>query len=183
VPFLEGGRQEGLFGTLLSDRVKKMRVYTLGRTTSYDKTLAGPEGCMKVGSRPVGDDEFPEGYGGGWVWFTAEDADAFRQSPDWVKAFPTYDPSTFSVYAIEVADESWVSLVPHPSDGVHRLLVDAHVVNKVNVEEQGRIDRLLDSADAVCAAYDSGVTSPALMAEARVCLKRLADIVRTLPLR
>ena len=45
-------------------------------------------------------------------------------------------------------------------------------------EEPDDIDRLLESTDAVCDAYTSGVRSPALLAEAWVCLRRLADVVR-----
>ena len=106
-----------------------MKAYTLGRTSSYDKALTSGLGCTKLGSRPQGAHDIPEGYGGGWLWITPKEAENFRTSDlnkEWFS-----DPHSFSVYELDITSwEECASKEPDPSDGVHRLLVDSRIVKK-----------------------------------------------------
>jgi hypothetical protein len=109
-----------------------MKAYTLGHTTSYDASLASNEGCIKLGTRPAGHvdiPDYPDGYSGGWLWASADRAEAFRLG--YLHEFGR-QPASFSVYELEISSwEECASPEPDPSDGVHRLLVDSPVVGKV----------------------------------------------------
>ncbi len=41
--------------------------FTVGAKDSYDRSISSGA-VTKFGARPVGDADFPDGYGGGWVW-------------------------------------------------------------------------------------------------------------------
>jgi hypothetical protein len=106
-----------------------VEVYTLGRTSGYDSALYVPGGSFKIGFRSP-NEEFPEGYGGGWIWKDPKDADEFRLSRLNV-LHPEYEPGTFSVYVIEITSwESDVSSYPDSIDGIHRLLNDSRILRK-----------------------------------------------------
>ena len=89
--------------------------FTIGSQKAYDRDLATLEVNKKIGVR--------DDYGGGWVWRTAEEAQAFIDTHPEL-AF------TAKVYGL-VLPRSWeadVSPEPEPEDGVHRLLNDANLV-------------------------------------------------------
>lgn len=98
--------------------------YTVGSTSVYEEQLKRGE-FKKLGR--TGD------YAGGWVWKDAEEAHAFLKSAAFRYEFNALrSPEEFSVYLLELPG-SWqecVSAEPDPSDGVHRLLVDARVVRR-----------------------------------------------------
>ena len=105
------------------------KAFTIGRTTSYDKYLA-EDNPQKLGLRAPCK-EFPEGYEGGWIWRSLEEAQSFLRGPDF-KIYTQWNPLEFSVY--ELLIESWAtsaSLRPSSEDGVHRLLFDARILGKV----------------------------------------------------
>lgn len=97
--------------------------FTIGNRKGYDHALATQERAHKTGVRPESDPP----YRGGWVWKTAEDADAF------IKRTPL--PFVAAVYAIELPT-GWnedVSPEPCPEDGVHNLLHDAVILHRVDL--------------------------------------------------
>ena len=98
--------------------------FTLGNKSSYDRDLAANQDNTKLGARP---DDVPP-YEGGWVWRTAEDAQAFIPL---ARLILNCEPA---VYTLELpADwETDVSLTPHPEDGVHRLLNAAAILRRVD---------------------------------------------------
>ncbi len=98
--------------------------FTLGRVTNYDRYLKDDPAPAKRGAY--------EGYDGGWVWGTEEQARAFLASEAFARAFDL-PASEFGVYRLELPTD-WafdVSASPHWSDGVHRLLNDARIVERV----------------------------------------------------
>lgn len=105
----------------------RREAYTVGYAKSYDEALARPteeNPNTKLGRRTD--------YGGGWVWRTPEEAATFLTTDGFARAFPGRDPKEFSVYRLELP-AGWeidVSSVPHPGDGVHRLLNDARIMGK-----------------------------------------------------
>lgn len=48
----------------------KPNAFTVGNKRSYDESLSGPDPVRKIGRRSSGDEGFPDGYEGGWVWRT-----------------------------------------------------------------------------------------------------------------
>ncbi len=105
-------------------------VYTLGHTSSYDEAIYDDVGTTKLGRRDVSE-EFPEGYGGGWIWIDPAEADRFRTSAEFAKAFPDRDPGTFSVYRLDLQGDLDSDVTREPADdGVRRLLIDAKIVCK-----------------------------------------------------
>lgn len=60
--------------------ILKPDAYTIGNKSSYDKTLE-ETGVRKIGRRHPSTD-FPDGYEGGWVWKTPEDARIWLQGKD-----------------------------------------------------------------------------------------------------
>ncbi len=95
--------------------------FTVGRAASYDAYLQDDPAPAKCGAY--------EGYDGGWVWRTEEQAQAFLASEAFARAFDL-PASEFGVYRLELPTD-WafdVSASPHWSDGVHRLLNDARIV-------------------------------------------------------
>lgn len=90
--------------------------FTIGRTSTYEEALQKPAGAKKLGKHgPTTDD--PEGYGGGIVWKTREEAEAYLKKKD------LFD---FSVYALSLPkgfDEA-----TYPKDGYSFLLVDAPIL-------------------------------------------------------
>jgi hypothetical protein len=102
--------------------------YTVGATKSYDQSLAEepPEKCCKLGRHL----EWDRPYEGGWIFRTREEAQAFLDSGRISEVSDLTPPERFSVYGI-LLPNGWdtdVSPEQHPSDGVHRLLVDAPFV-------------------------------------------------------
>jgi hypothetical protein len=102
-----------------------MQVYTLGRTSSYDRNMWVPGGSLKGGRQaPQGTDP---GYEGGWIWLTAQEAEDYRTKylrsvrPDW-------KPEEFSVYAVEV--HGFMDLEELPDH--FELLRDRPIVGKVS---------------------------------------------------
>ena len=109
--------------------------YTIGRTSSYDKGLRENDKLTKIGRLPASETD-PEGYPGGWVWKTAEEADEFRLK-GLRQAEPSWDPETFSVYLL-LLPNTWtesVSTEPRTEDGVHNLLIDALILRRVVIEK------------------------------------------------
>lgn len=101
------------------------RAYTIGRTSSYDKSLAEEPEVKKIGKS--GD------YKGGWVFRTPEEAHNFLGSYAWKASMKSgEDPADYSVYELELSGpwEECASAQPK-EDGVHRLLKDARVIGKM----------------------------------------------------
>jgi len=97
----------------------------------YDESIKNPP-VKKLGWRPESDTNF-EGYSGGWVWKTAEEAEEFRKLR--LEEVTEWNPADFAVYSLELNGD-WESDVfehPDPEDGVHRLAVDAVVVERVKI--------------------------------------------------
>lgn len=95
--------------------------YTIGREKSYDIALTEGSPVSKLGARP---DEDPP-YGGGWVWRTAEDAQAFIASQ---KVVLWWGPAVYELclptgWDVDVSKDM-------EADGVHRLINDATIVRK-----------------------------------------------------
>jgi hypothetical protein len=107
------------------------KAYTIGRTRSYDLGLTEPKGLCKLGLRgPNSYDcpDCPEGYPGGWVWKTIEEADNFRK--DRLNQFePNWNPEEFSVYEIQLT-AGWEVDVSETNDGFNNLLVDSKIIKK-----------------------------------------------------
>lgn len=102
--------------------------FTLGSTESYDDLLTTSEDdVVKTGRYPVKSD----GYEGGWVWATFDEANQFLDSDDFANAFGDRK-AEFSVYELELAT-GWDTDAspPHHMDGVCRLLYDARVMGKI----------------------------------------------------
>ena len=96
--------------------------YTIGNTSSYDFSLSNtPDSSFKTGAH--------DDYEGGWIWKTAEEAQAFIWSEeflkvDWGDNLPR-PPEKFSVYKVELAN-GWDDVSPIPgSDGIYHLLVNS----------------------------------------------------------
>lgn len=85
--------------------------YTIGDMDSYEAALDTSESVWKLGRT--------EDYGGGWVWRTAPEAQAFISTV----TFPA------RVYGL-ILPTGWDSDVGpvNPADGVHVLLVKAQVI-------------------------------------------------------
>lgn len=113
-----------------------MIAYTLGRTSSYDESLASGEPLSKLGVRPISPED-PEGYGGGWIWQTAQEAHDFLNGPfsndyDWL-------PEDFSIYEVELVNGWDIDvLLTTGSDGVHRLKNDSRIIGKVSWPSQSK---------------------------------------------
>lgn len=96
--------------------------FTVGNTSSYDRSLAEDlEHCFKLGKR--------DDYDGGWIWKNAEEAEAFIQSPEFLKINWGDDiprpPEKFSVYKVELVN-GWNDVSPIPGeDGIYNLLIDS----------------------------------------------------------
>jgi hypothetical protein len=97
--------------------------FTIGHTGSYDKLLAEgpPERCQKMGAH--------DDYEGGYIWKTAEEAEAFIHSQafldlDWGDGL-LRPPENFSVYKVELVN-GWQDVSPVPGkDGIYHLLVNS----------------------------------------------------------
>lgn len=100
-----------------------MIVYTIGHTGSYNETLkSSPNETYKMGKR--------DDYDGGWIWKTAEEAQAFIDSPaflkvDWGDNLPRH-PEKFSVYKVQLPNGWDKDVSPVPGeDGIYNLLTDS----------------------------------------------------------
>ncbi len=94
--------------------------FTIGNRSSYDRALT--EGPVSKLGRSAD-------YEGGWVWRTSEEAQAFIDKQGAALGFLA------SVYELKLPS-GWdkdVSQEPSPDDGVHRLLHDALITNRVQV--------------------------------------------------
>jgi hypothetical protein len=89
--------------------------YTIGMESSYDKALEEILFVYKLGKT--------DDYEGGWVWRTPDEI------PNFIKNNPL--PWQGAIYQLELPEiwEKCVSENP-AEDGVHRLLVDAHIFKK-----------------------------------------------------
>lgn len=132
--------------------------FTVGRAANYDAWLRDSPAPAKCGAY--------EGYDGGWIWRTAAQAQAFLASEPFARAFDL-PPSEFSIYRLELLS-GWafdVSASPHPSDGVHRLLNDAPIVERVPMERVGSSERgygePIHYAAAICPKCGAAVPNPA----------------------
>jgi hypothetical protein len=100
-------------------------IFTIGNTDSYLKALADDPDLKKIGRRdePLLPD-FPDGYPGGTVWQTREDAQSYidvamqQEMPEW-------DPARFSVFGLEA---EWENDTYTPEDGKQSLLRDAKII-------------------------------------------------------
>ena len=108
--------------------------YTVGLTTSYDKSLREEDGPRKIGRRPVGDAGFPEGYQGGWVWKRASDAHAFLHTEAFRRAMPARRAEDFSVYMLDLPHGWDEDIYLWDQDDVHHLAEDAVIVKKVTLD-------------------------------------------------
>ena len=117
--------------------MSRSTAFTLGYAKSYDRGLteATVEAPLKKVGRYPPLEHRPD-YGGGWVWAMAQEADEFRTSDAFERAFPGR-AAEFAVYRLELPTgwETDVSEVPDPTDGVHRLLYDAVIVVRVQKEQ------------------------------------------------
>lgn len=105
--------------------------YTLGSKHGYDQSLrvAARTG---IPSRKLGQrlDEEPP-YQGGWIFVDKYDANAFRYSSGFERAFPDRHPAEFAVYELALPNGIDTDFSPEPfEDGVHRLLNDAVIVGR-----------------------------------------------------
>lgn len=100
--------------------------YTVGAERSYDEALSAGGSPSKLGKSH-------DGYGGGWVWRSENDARAFIGSAEFCASFARATPPLCAVYelALPAPWEAAVSQEPEAADGVHRLIVDARIVRKV----------------------------------------------------
>lgn len=97
--------------------------FTIGHTKNYDKILTEylPEECRKLGAQ--------DDYEGGWIWKTAEEAEAFIHSEaflklDWGDDIPR-PAEAFSVYKVELVNgEQDISPIPGKG-GIYHLLVNS----------------------------------------------------------
>lgn len=83
-------------------------IYTLGNTVSYTQALAENPAVMKIGRK--------DGYPGGSVWQTKEEAEVFAP-----------DNSGFSVFGV-LADWEIDTAPSMEGGGWHDLLIDAVIV-------------------------------------------------------
>jgi len=100
--------------------MKRMRAFTLGRTTSYELSFA--EERMKGRTLYKAP--------GGWCFATRNHAEQVRARLH--ELVPGWRPEDFTVYGLDV--ESWdrqVTCWPDPTDGVHRLLTDVPLVRLI----------------------------------------------------
>ena len=101
-------------------------IYTLGLTKSYLNAInERPEPVKKTGKREPSED-WPEGYEGGSVWETREDAQAYVDSlPN--RECPEWRAEDFSVFGVE-ADWRTDTYQAHPEKPYRSLLVDSIIV-------------------------------------------------------
>ena len=95
--------------------------YTIGNSVAYDAHLAKGEPVHKLGRC--------EGYDGGWVWRTREEAQAFIDAPDSVLySYPDFQGMKFKVYGLKLTGTWETDVTPEVgSDGIHHLIVDAEL--------------------------------------------------------
>jgi hypothetical protein len=80
-----------------------MIAYTIGNTKNYNQSLKEnpPETCLKVGRG--------EGYQGGWVWLTKEEAQSFIDSEDFLKVVwgdgKPRNPKDFQPYGLRLVND------------------------------------------------------------------------------
>jgi hypothetical protein len=110
-----------------------MKAYTIGRTSSYDQALAEatPEKPIKKTGNHEVSAEWPDGYEGGWVWKTIEQANIFR-CIDLQKYEPTWKSEDFSIYELEISD--WDQDTYAHSSGYNCLLNDTQILRKVSCD-------------------------------------------------
>lgn len=94
--------------------------FTLGHEESYDRYLREKRPRLKVGKCVLDG----EPYAGGWLWFSAAAAEAFRRSEGL---------GEFAVYGLSLPVPWSECAGPRGDDGVHRLLMDAEILGKVPV--------------------------------------------------
>jgi len=99
-------------------------IYTIGNTDSYLKALADDPELKKIGKREQLLPQFPDGYPGGTVWQTREEAQAYiddalqHEKPNW-------NPAKFSVFGIEA---DWEKDTYASEENKRSLLRDAKIV-------------------------------------------------------
>lgn len=98
--------------------------YTMGNFKNYDEALATESVVTKLGRQ--------DGYSGGCIWKTREEAQKFIEADKIVIDGTKRDNKKFAVYQLELYG-NWDSDVSKDvdEDGVHMLLVDAVVVGRV----------------------------------------------------
>lgn len=122
-----GTDEDGALTLCLARKPNVNVAYTIGAERAYDEALLDVvEPPKKLGKR--------DGYDGGWVWRAAAAARAFIGSPQFNVAFGDRDHVPLSaVYELELPATWEASVSVRPSaDGVHRLVLDAKIVRKVN---------------------------------------------------
>lgn len=108
---------------MMGDGEVTIDAYTIGYEPSYEKALRENPRVAKVGKQ--------EGYGGGIVWKTANNAATFLVAPewdeiDWGDGKPR-DASKFRVYGLELQGD-WNSDTYEGRNGQRYLLRDAWIV-------------------------------------------------------
>jgi hypothetical protein len=98
--------------------------YTIGRTTSYDEALATDE-PEKVGKN--------DGYDGGVVWKTAQEARDFLNSGRKFGMLKFADIKDYSVYELELKNNWNIDVTDYTIEDTYRLLNNAKIVKKVNI--------------------------------------------------
>lgn len=90
--------------------------FTVGNTQSYERAFNTQERVLKLGPCPTDDPP----YDGGAAFKTREEAQAFIDRHG----------HPYTVYGLILPNgwDSDVSKEPHPSDGVHRVLLDVQAV-------------------------------------------------------
>ena len=96
--------------------------YTVGLTTSYDRSLKEEPHPVKLGRR----DDYP----GGWVWKSPEEARTFLSTEAFRFTLPNRQPEEMSVYLLSLPSP-WEECCTPYSEGVCRLLRDAPILCKV----------------------------------------------------
>lgn len=99
------------------------QAFTVGFAALYDRYVADSEHPRKLGQR--------DGYPGGWVWSSAQDAREFLGSETLAREFPDDDPAGFAVYELRLPTGWEADVTPEPDrNGVHHLLTDALIVGR-----------------------------------------------------
>jgi hypothetical protein len=106
------------------------KAYTLGATKSYDQCLIEEECPKKLGERAP-DEAFPDGYEGGWIWKTPEEAEHFRINflHEFLSDMCTKNIDRFCIYELELPN-TW-EIDAKPGVNCYHLKNDAKIVRKV----------------------------------------------------
>ena len=102
----------------------------VGRTAFTVGLAVGYDSCLMDSVEPLYKSGARSDYGGGWVWATLEEAEAFLASATF--AATGRDGAEFGVYQLLLPTGWEEDVFPtRGKDGVHRLANDALIVGRV----------------------------------------------------